>query len=455
MNVLYKRDNVFSDKPGKINFMEYDISMEEGVRPKACVPYKVPFSLRDKVKTQLDSWLEQGIIRECNGEYASPIVIVKNADGTIRITVDYRAINPHIKADNFPMPHIDTVLERLSEAKFVSKIDLTKAFLQIPLSDRSCKFTSFVTDYGQFEFTVVPFGIKFATGVCNRIIKKILKGCETFVDSFVDDLVVFSSNFEDHVNHLRIVLDKLMEVGITLNKKKCSFGYREIKFLGFVVGNGKISPDQLKLKAISDFPKPVVKKDMRAFVGLLNFYRRFAPNLASYVAPLNDALKKNAPDRLIWSHELLTCFIRVKELMVNSTPLYIPRKDCKFIVQTDACDIGISAVLWQVIGEEERPVSFISRKLSKFELNYAIIEKECLAIKWAIERFHDYLYGCKFVVRTDHAPLQWLQENKNTTSRRMRWALSLQSYDFTVEYVKAKDNFLADLFSRYPLETFV
>lgn len=448
-----KYSSSFSDRPGKVNFMKYKIKVSDKLTPKSCVPYKLPFNLRDKVKDELNKWLEYGIIRKSSSEYASPIVVVKNKDGSIRITTDYRKINEFVNIDHFPMPRIDNVLERLQGAKFMTKIDLTKAFLQIPLTEDSCKYTSFITDYGQFEFLMVPFGIKFATGICNRIIKHILEDCESFVDSFVDDLVIFSTTFEDHVKHVSIVLNKLLSNGITLNKKKCVFGSDSIKFLGFVVGHGKLSPDSDKIEAIKSFPKPIVKKDMRSFLGLLNFYRRFAPNVASYIAPLNDTLRKFAPDKICWTSKLNDSFEEAIKLMtVNCSPLYLPRKDYKFVLQTDACDTGVGSVLWQRVEGVEYPIVFISRKLNSAELKYAVIEKECLCIKWAIEKLHDYLYGCPFIVRTDHAPLQWLMENKNTTSRRMRWALALQPYEFSVEYIKGSDNFIADVLSRYPVE---
>jgi hypothetical protein len=192
---------------------------------------------------------------------------------------------------------------------------------------------------------------------------------------------------------------------------------------------------------------------MRSFIGLINFYRKFAANLASCVAPLNDTLRKTAPEKICWTAELNSSFSNAIKMMLECVPLYIPRKDCVFTLQTDACDIGLGAVLWQCIDGVDRPIVFISRKLNGAERNYSIIEKECLAIKWGIEKLHDYLYGSSFIIKTDHAPLQWLQENKDRTSRRMRWALALQGYSFTIKYIKGKDNFLADVLSRYPVDT--
>ena len=277
---------------------------------------------------------------------------------------------------------------------------------------------------------------------------KILSDCDTFVSGFVDDLVVYSNSLEEHREHLNIVLEKFRRAGVTLNPRKCQFEMKEIKILGHIVGNGTVKPDPDKLSAIKEFPKPQDKRQMRSFLGLINFYRKFAPNLAAVVENLSNSLKKNCKDKIVWTENMELDFDRAKRLVIDHTPLYIPVQGGTFVVQTDACDTGLGGILWQRVEEEERPIACISRKLNVHEKNYAIIEKECLAIKWAIGKFHDYLLGYPFIVRADHAPVRWLNENKDTTSRRMRWALALQSYDFSVEYIRGKDNFLADILSR-------
>ena len=403
-DVLVQYETVFSEVPGRVNFMHYDIKIADDVKPRCSMPYKIPFSLKDRVREEIETWLQMGIIKKSTSAWSSPIVIVKNPDDSLRITVDFRAMNAFVNVDNFPMPSIDSVFEKLGNAVYMTKLDLTKAFFQLPLTPESTKYTSFVTEFGQYEFNVVPFGIRFATGLCNRIIRQVFEDCQDYVGSFVDDLVVYSNTFEEHVEHVKTVLNKLADAGLTLNVKKCMFACTSLKFLGFEVGNGKIKPDVAKIEAIKNFPQPVVKKDMRAFLGLLNFYRRFVPGIAMCVEPLTDSLKRIHPDRVIWTTERLTSFNRAINLIVEDMSLYIPKRNCTFVLQTDACEKGIGAVLWQKVGSEERPISFISRKLNNAESSYAIIEQECLAIEWAINNFHDHLYASKFVVRTDHAP---------------------------------------------------
>ena len=449
-NVLERYDDAFDENPGKILGLSYDISVDPSVKPISSLPYKIPYALKSQVKETLDKWLDTGVIRKSCSSWAAPVVIVQNKDESIRVTVDYRKINPHVNVDNFPMPDRDIVIEKLSNSKFLTKLDLTKAYLQMPLSEGSRKYTSFVTEFGQYEFCVVPFGIKFASGLCNRVISNMLNDCQGYVTSFVDDLMVYSDSLEEHLVHVKLVLEKLRNAGVTLNRKKCKFAYQEVKFLGVIVGNGSVYPDPDKVKAIREFSRPTNKKQLRSFLGLLSFYRKFVPNLSKFIVPLTEFLKKRSSDKIVWTDETIECFETATKLIADDVCLSIPKIGIQFIVQTDASQFGIGAVLAQKLDGELKPISFISRKLNKAECNYSVIEKECLAIKWAIEYFYPYLYGGKFKVRTDHAPLTWLTQNKDKNSRLMRWALNLQSYDFSIEYVKGSENFLADLMSRVP-----
>jgi hypothetical protein len=451
-NILLDVKDVFCTAPGKIKCKPYEICIDNSVKPIASLPYKIPFALKTKVKEELDRWLDLGIIKPSSSPWCSPVVIVKNADSTLRIAVDFRKINPHVNVDNYPMPNVNTVMEKLVDAKFLTKLDLTKAYFQIPLSELSSAYTSFVTEFGQYEFTVVPFGIRFASGLCNRILNEVLIGCENFVTSFVDDLIVYSSSWDDHVRDLDKIFNVLRSNGITLNLRKCAFAQTTVKFLGYIVGQGEISPDPAKVDALRNFPKPERKKQLRSYLGFLNFYRRFVPNLAQQTAVLTEMLRKTCPDKLAWTNESNNCFKESLSLVSRDVILKIPKPDEPFVVQTDACMHGLGAVLGQIVEDNFEPVCFISRNLSKAERNYSVIELECLSIKWAVGYFHDYLYGNKFVIQTDHAPLTWLRQNKDKNSRLMRWALALQAYDFSIHYIRGCDNFLADMFSRNPVD---
>lgn len=439
---------VFSSAPGKINCLNYHIEVDPKVKPVASLPYKIPFHLKNRVKEELDKWLELGIIKKSDSPWASPVVTVINSDKSLRLTIDYRKLNPHINVDNFPMPDRDVVMHKLAEAKYMSKLDLTKAYFQFPLDEESTKYTSFVLEFGQFEFNVVPFGIRFASGLCNRIIKEILSSCSNYVTSFVDDLIIYSDSLDSHVKHIRHVLSELANAGITLNPKKCSFAQTSVKFLGFIVENGTVKPNPEKVSSIRNFPKPETKKQLRSFLGLINFYNVFVPHLATHVSKLTGLLCNDKSDKIVWDKDLSNCFHNAVKLVSDDALLFIPKKDCEFVLQTDASLLGIAAVLGQYINDKFRPIYFISRKLNKAEKNYAVIELECLAIKWAVDYFYSYLYGSKFKIMTDHAPLTWLKQNHGKNSRLTRWALSLQTFDFHIEYIKGSENLLADALSR-------
>ena len=268
----------------------------------------------------------------------------------------------------------------------------------------------------------------------------------------MDDLVIFSDNIEDHIAHISKVLSVLMKAGVILNAKKCQFEQNSIKFLGFIVGDGKSMPDPEKIECIRNFPRPCDKKQMRSFLGLVNFYRKFLPNLRDHLSLLSDTLRKISPNKIKWDKVLSHCYEEALQLISADVELYIPRKDCEFVIQTDSSSFGIGAVLGQTVEGDFKPISFISRKLNKAETNYSVIEQECLAIKWAIEYYSNYLYGARFRIRTDHAPLTWLRQNKDRNCRLTRWALALQPYDFVIEYIKGNDNFLADMLSRAPIQ---
>jgi hypothetical protein len=218
--------------------------------------------------------------------------------------------------------------------------------------------------------------------------KETLSNCSEFVTSFVDDLIVYSNDFESHVDHIKAVLNNLANTGITLNAKKCTFAETTVKCLGFIIDQGKVRPDPEKVSAIKNFPKPLSKKQMRSFLGVLHFYNKFVPHLATHVSKLTNLLCNNMPDKIIWNENLNSCFESAVELVSNDALLFIPKKGYKFVVQTDASLIGIAGVLGQDIDGVFRPISFISRKLNKHEQNYAVIELECLAIKWAVDYFY-------------------------------------------------------------------
>ena len=279
--VLDANSSVFSSSPGRTTLINYEIKLEPNVKPIHKIPYHVPFHLRDAVNEEIQQMLNNGIIRRSSSPWAFPVVVVKSRDSKLRITIDYRDLNKHVINDPYPMPSIDSVIEKIGTAKFISKIDLTRAFWQIPLTENCRKYTAFVTENGQYEFNVLPFGISLATAVCNRLIRGLLEHLlsnvqgKPFVESFVDDIVIYSNTLDEHLGHIDLVMSELNNAGFKIKISKCFFACNEIKLLGFVIGNGEVTTDNEKISAITKFPIPNVKKDMPAFLGLIGFYRRF------------------------------------------------------------------------------------------------------------------------------------------------------------------------------------
>lgn len=346
------------------------------------------------------------------------------------------------------MPSIDEVFDSLGQAKYISRLDLAKGFYQVPLSEASKHLSAFVVASGHYEFNYMPFGMCNAPKTCARLMDTVLQGCKAFANVYVDDIVIFSNDFEDHINHLDIVFKRIGSAGLTIKPSKCVIGEEEITLLGHIIGKGMLKPVQDKLVTISNFPILTRKKDIRSFLGLINYYGKFCARLAEKCAPFTDLLQGSQNDKIVWTDQLQKAFDDIKTALNMPIILHIPQKDVPFIVYTDASDIGMGAALVQLKNATEVPIRLINKKFNHCEKRYATIEKECYAIVWSIMKLQDYLLGSKFTVRCDHAPLQWLMQNKETKGRRLRWALSLQPYKFNIEFVRGVENNLADSLSR-------
>ena len=277
----------------------------------------------------------------------------------------------------------------------------------------------------------------------------LLKGIRDYAEAYLDDLVIFSRTWEEHCQHLKSVLSRLREAGLTAKPAKCQLGMRQCVYLGHLVGNGEVHPEERNLDAIEKFPRPVTKKKVRSFLGLTGYYRKFIPGYSTIALPLTDLTKKTARTDVEWTDACETAFNELKRRLMNSPVLKSPDLSLPFILQTDASDRGVGAVLSQISPDgSEHPISYFSRKLLPRETRYATVEKECLAIKLAIQAFRVYLLGRRFTVQTDHRSLEWLHRLKDSNPRLARWSLALQPYDFTVIHRAGRENGNADGLSR-------
>ena len=446
--LLQKHSDMFSDVPGKTHLVQHTIETvnDKPIRQRA---YRTPHAYKDKVKAEIDSMLRLGIIEPTVSPYASPIVVVAKPNGDIRVTTDFRMLNKQTEFDPYSMPRIDQILDDVASARYMSTFDLTKGFYQVPLSPESKGKTSFVCPFGQFVYNVLPFGLQNSSSTFQRLMDGVLSGCESFAKAYIDDIVVHSCTWEEHVAHVDAVLTKIQGAGLTVKPVKCKLAMRKVSFLGHEVGSGTINPMCDKIEAVRDFPRPLSKKNVRAFLGLTGYYRKFIANFAAMAKPLTDLTKKNLPNTVSWNEECEIAFVELKKCLISKPVLSAPAFDREFMLQTDASNYGIGAVLSQIDSEgQEHPIVFLSKKLLSNEENYSVPEKETLAIVWGMQKLRYYLLGCKFIVLTDHRALKWLDQMRNANNRLMRWSLALQEFNFVVHYKKGSSNGNADGLSR-------
>lgn len=446
--LLQEFDDVFTDVPKRTDVIQHKVKTTTD-KPVYKKPYPLPYALRDRVQKEIDDMLAMGIIIPCASPYAAPVVIVgKKNTSAIRFCVDYRDLNKITEFDPRPMPRIDEMVNKVSKARYVSKIDLTKGYWQISLDSDAVLKSSFVTPMGQYAFTVMPFGMVNGPASFVRLMDKVLQGCKEYADAFIDDIGIYSDVWEDHLNHLRSVLLALRKANLAARPSKCSFGFKSLEFLGHIVGNGKIKPTPDKIEAIQQFPVPSTKKQIRSFVGCVGFYRKFISNFSEYTAPLTDLTRKGLPNKVKWLDKHQKCFEALKAEISKEPVLRSPDFSKMFYLRTDASKTGVGAVLEQISDGDRHPVMFLSKKFNKSEDKYAVIEKECFAIVWAVKMLRVYLEGKHFVIETDHAPLQWLNKMKLNNQRLLRWSLVLQEFRFDINHIAGKVNQVADALSR-------
>lgn len=447
-SLLQEFKEVFNDTPGSTNQAFHSIPTVT-TQPITQQPYRIPSKWKESLEEEVRQLLTLGVIRPSKSPWAAPVVCVQKKDKTLRMCIDYRRLNSVTKDDLYPLPRIEELLETVSGASYISTIDLAKGYYQIPVAPEDQEKTAFVTPTGKYEFMRMPFGLKGAPSTFQRTMDNILRPHKKFTSSFIDDIVVYSPTWSDHLNHLRVVLKLLKSSGLTAKLKKCFFGKAEVKYLGHVVGKGRVKPDEAKVSAIKTFATPTTKKTLRSFLGLVGYYRKFIKDFSTIAAPLTNLTTKEVPNKIPWAEEHKRSFEALKNTLTTDSMLVTPDTKTEFTLQTDASTTGIGAVLSQADSQGMlRPVAYYSRKLLKRETKYTITELECLAIVNATKHFAVYLLGNKFTVETDHAALKFLTTMKNGGPRLTRWVLSLQPFNYEVRYRKGSDNGNADGLSR-------
>ena len=370
---------------------------EEPVRLK---PYPLQYALRQELKNEIKEMLDMGVIRKSSSPYASPVVVVvKKKDGSNRICVDYRKLNKATISDPEPMRTSEDLFQQLGKSKFFLKIDLSKGYWQIPVAEEDLFKTAFVTPDGTYKFLRMPFGMKNSGATFVRGMREVLSGMSC-VESYIDDLIVFSSDWGTHLQTLEELLKRLSEANLTACPSKCIFGASTVEFLGHDVGYDWITPNNDNLDKIARAKRPVRKKEVRSFCGLLGYYRDYIPSFAIIAASLTDLTKNGQPNFVEWSEAQEKAFNILREALLKWPILRLPNYLLDFFLHTDASNSGIGAVLMQEHEGKLHPVAYASKKLTNAETKYSTLEKECLAIIWGVGKFRLFLAGKKFVLQT-------------------------------------------------------
>jgi hypothetical protein len=392
--------------------------------------------------------LAMGIIQPSTSPWNSPIVVVPKKDGTVRFCIDFRALNKITQRDPYGMPAVDELRDRITGATVFSNIDLTKCYWQFAMDPRDVEKTAFTAGRGHWEFLKMPFGLRNAPATCQRGIDACFRGLP-FVIAYMDDILIFSKSPEEHIKHLRQVLERLRHYNLRANRAKSHFAIRSVRFLGHLVSHQGVELHPENLEAIQAMKPPRTKKELERFVGLGNYFAKFIPHFATIAEPLF-TLKRRHARNFIWLQNHQQAFDKVKEALVKAPTLLTPIPGMPYYLATDASDVAIGASLEQEVDGVRRPVAFASRLLTDTELKRPVIDREALAILWACEKFSSYLLGATFWIESDHEPLKWLYETAAVKGRLSHWQLRLAAYDglLGVKYVKGAKNVVADCLSR-------
>ncbi|XP_028172425.1 uncharacterized protein K02A2.6-like isoform X2 [Ostrinia furnacalis] len=442
-DVVDRYKELFDGGLGCFNGGRATLRIREGAAPVFCRARPLPYALRARVDAELDAMLRAGVIEpvDCS-DWATPLVIVHKPDGALRICADYKVtLNKVLKVDKYPVPKIDDLLTKLSGYNYFTKLDLSQAYNQVLLDDTS-NLTVINTHRGLFKYNRLVYGLSSSPGIFQRIMSQLFAHMPN-VTVFLDDILIGGTSISSNLETLNNVLRILQDHGLKLKKQKCDFFNKEVKYLGFIISNQGIKVDPDKIKPIVNLLPPRNVSELKSFLGMINFYGKFIKNLSFHLSPLYDLLRKGK--HWHWEHIHDRCFKLVKRLLIGADVLVHYDESRELVLTCDASAHGLGAVLAQRGAGAERPVAYASRALTRAEINYSQIHKEALAIVFAVKKFHQFLYGRHFTLRTDHKPLVSIFGPDTgvpsmTASRLQRWALLLSAYDFSIEYVSTDNN---------------
>ena len=445
--VITQYREVFPDVPSKTNLIEHDVDVGDSA-PIKQHPYRVSPMKKELLDKEVQYMLENDIIEESQSNWSSPCILVPKHDGGFRFCTDFRKVNDKTKSDSFPIPRIADCIDQIGNAKFVSTFDMLKGYWQVPLTQRAREISAFVTPSGLYQYKVMPFGMKNAPATFQRMVNKLVRdidGCE----GYIDDVVIFSDNWSDHICQIERFFQIMREAKLTINLMKSEFGKATVKYLGHIVGQGQVRPLDAKIQTIVKYPIPTSRKELARFLGMAGYYRNFCLNFSDIAAPLTNLLSKKV--KFVWTDDCQMAFDKVKLLLQKSPVLKSPDYEKPFKLIIDSSDVGTGSVLVQEASDGlDHPVSYFSKKFLKYQKNYSVVEKETLGLVLALEHFDVYLGSTPFKIKvyTDHNPLTFLKTMKNKNQRLVRWSLALQEYNLEIQHIPGSEDVVADALSR-------
>lgn len=440
----------FSKNSGITTLFKHKMYIDPNRPPIKQRYYRTSPSVQKELHRQVDELLDGGLIEESESPWSSPVLLVPKKNGKQRMCIDYRKVNDVTRKYAYPLPLINEILDKLKDAYYLSALDLQSGFHQIALDDDTKPYTAFtVPGRGLYQFKVLPFGLSNAPTSFQSLMDRVLKDVlNKFVFVYLDDILVIGRTFEEHQANLKKVFELLHEANLLLNWEKCFFLRPEVEYLGFVVGSGQIKVSPKKISSVQSFPPPKTVTQVKSFLGLCSFYRRFIPNFSDLASPITSLTKKGVP--FVWSEKQQVAFNQIKRKLISAPVLHCPDFSQRFEIQTDASNVGLGAVLVQRINDEECVVSYASRTLSNAEKNYTVTERECLGVLFGVETFRPYVEGQEFTVITDHSSLIWLSNIAQPTGRLARWILRLGQFNMVIQHRKGRFMAVPDALSRIP-----
>jgi hypothetical protein len=421
---------------------------QEGARP-------LSFKLQKELETQVQELLQKKIIRPSNATYHSQVVFVPKPDGSWRFCVDYRYLNSVTKKLGWPLPNISMILQRIGHQrpKYFGIMDLTKGYFQTEMDEDSKQYSAFTTHQGKYEWNRVAMGLTGAPSYFQmQIGKSVLRDLlGTICELYIDDIITYASSEKEFVDRLRKIFQRLRETNVILHPSKCKFGMDQVKYLGHKIDSNGLSMMEDRIQKVIDFPKPKTQKQLKSFLGVVNYFHPFIRNQSSVVRPMQLLVRNYKKSKVIeWTEEAEKAFDEVKERIFQCPKLYFINDYDEIFLSTDASDYGIGAYLYQQVNDKEYPIGFISKALISHQLNWSTIEKECYSIFYAVKYWHHLLQDRRFTLKTDHRNLTYV--SNASSNKVINWKLAIQEYKFDCIHVPGVDNVVADFLSRYPAQ---